>query len=78
MPSFLKLEDVFTSSMTGNTALLAIVIGRGQMLAASRSLTALLGFMLGAALATHVYSPGHGKQNARRTIRHLLLLELVL
>ena len=74
--SFLKLGDVFTSAMTGNTALLAIAIGRGQMLAASRSLTALLGFMLGAALATLVYTPGHGKHNTRRTIRHLLLIEL--
>jgi uncharacterized membrane protein YoaK (UPF0700 family) len=75
--SFLKLGDVFTSAMTGNTALLAIAIGRGQMLAASRSLTALLGFILGAALGTLVYASGHGEQNTRRTLRRLLLLELV-
>ena len=37
--------------MTGNTALLAIALARGQMLAASRSLTALVGFMLGRGLA---------------------------
>ena len=35
--TFLNLGDVFTSAMTGNTALLAIAIGRGQLLAASRS-----------------------------------------
>ena len=75
--SFIKLGEVFTSAMTGNTALLAIAIGRGQMLAASRSLTALLGFVLGAAVATLVYASGHGEQNARRTLRQLLLLELV-
>src|SRR5271154_6702910 len=50
--TFLKLGDLFASAMTGNMALLALAIGRGQMLAASRSFTALLGFTLGAALAT--------------------------
>jgi uncharacterized membrane protein YoaK (UPF0700 family) len=75
--SFLKLGDLFTSAMTGNTALFAIAVGRGQMLVASRGLTALLGFMLGAALATVIYAPGRAEQNARRRLRHLLLLETV-
>ncbi len=75
--SFLKLGDLFTSAMTGNTALLAIAIGRGQVLAASRSLTALLGFTLGVALATVVYASWHAQQDARRGLRRLLLLELV-
>lgn len=75
--SFLKLGDLFTSAMTGNTALLAIAIGRGQLLAASRSLCALLGFTLGVALATVIYAPWHAQQNARRGLKRLLLLELV-
>jgi uncharacterized membrane protein YoaK (UPF0700 family) len=75
--SFLKLGDLFTSAMTGNTALLAIAIGRGQLLAASRSLCALLGFTLGVALATVLYAPWHTHPNARCGLRRLLLLEIV-
>jgi uncharacterized membrane protein YoaK (UPF0700 family) len=74
--SFLKLGDLFTSAMTGNTALLAIAIGRGEMLVASRSLSALLGFTIGVALATIVCAPLRAQQNARRGLRRLLLLEL--
>ena len=37
--SFLKLGNLFTSTMTGNTALLAVAIGGGQLFAALRSLT---------------------------------------
>ncbi len=73
--SFLKLGDVFTSAMTGNTALLAIAIGRGQMLVASRCLTSLFGFTLGVALATVIYGPADSEQNARRRLRRLLLIE---
>ena len=40
--TFLKLGNVFTSAMTGNTALLAIEIGRSDMAGASRALMALL------------------------------------
>jgi uncharacterized membrane protein YoaK (UPF0700 family) len=52
--AFLKLGHLFTSAMTGNMALLAIAIGQGDLAAAGRSLTALLGFGLGVALATLV------------------------
>jgi uncharacterized membrane protein YoaK (UPF0700 family) len=72
--TFLNLGDVFTSAMTGNTALLAIAIGRGQMLAASRSSTAVLGFMLGVALAAAMGGLWH---DGRRALRFLLLFEIV-
>jgi uncharacterized membrane protein YoaK (UPF0700 family) len=76
--SFLKLGDLFTSAMTGNTALLAIALARGQMLTASRSLTALVGFMLGASLAALMYVRGGAQQNTRGRLSSLLLLEIVL
>jgi uncharacterized membrane protein YoaK (UPF0700 family) len=47
---FQKLGALFTSAMTGNVALLAIGIGRGQLFAASWSFAALLGFSFGVAL----------------------------
>lgn len=50
--SFLKLGNIFTSAMTGNTALLAIAIASGQLTIAARSLGALLAFICGGAFAT--------------------------
>jgi uncharacterized membrane protein YoaK (UPF0700 family) len=76
--SFLKLGDLFASAMTGNSALLAIALARGQMLPASRSLTALVGFMLGASLATLMRLLGRERQNTTRRLRSLLLMEIVL
>lgn len=73
--SFLEFGDVFTSAMTGNTALLAIAIGRGHLLAASRSLTALVGFALGVMLAVAVRDLG-GAWDPQRTLRRLLLVEI--
>lgn len=76
--AFLKLGDLFTSAMTGNTALLAIAVGRGHLPAASRSLCALVGFALGVVLATAITSPGPGQgDDRRRTLRRLLPLELI-
>lgn len=75
--SFLKLGDVFTSAMTGNTALLAVAIGRSEWITASRSLSALLGFALGVALATVVYARWDVHADAMRRLGRLLLLELV-
>ena len=49
--AFLALGDVFTSAMTGNTVLLGLAIGQGQVSAALHSLAAFLGYALGVALA---------------------------
>lgn len=76
--AFLKLGDLFTSAMTGNTALLAIAVGRGHLLAASHSLCALIGFAVGVVLATAVTSSRLGQdEDRRRTLRLLLPLELI-
>src|SRR6266571_5186770 len=53
--TFLVLGDVFTSAMTGNTALLGIALSQGRILSATRSFSALLGFTLGAAVAALIY-----------------------
>ena len=72
--SFLELGNVFTSAMTGNTALLAIAIGRRQMLPASQSLTALVGFTLGAVVAAALSDLRDEKQSPRWRLERLLLL----
>ncbi len=75
--SFLGLGDVFTSAMTGNTVLLGIAIGQGNMLAASHSATALFGFVLGAALATTVYDFAGARLGTRSGLRLLFVLEIL-
>jgi uncharacterized membrane protein YoaK (UPF0700 family) len=75
--TFVKLGEVFTSAMTGNTALLGIALGRGQMLAASRSFTALFGFVVGAAIAAIVYNLARNEARAGAGLRWLLLVEII-
>lgn len=50
--AFFNLGEVFPSAMTGNTALLGLALGRGDVIAASRPLAAFAGFLLGAAAAS--------------------------
>jgi uncharacterized membrane protein YoaK (UPF0700 family) len=73
--AFLKFQDVFTSAMTGNTALLGMALGQWHLLAASRSLTALLGFALGNIIATRIYDAGKTASPVQRR-RRLLVIEV--
>ncbi len=59
--AFLKLQHVFTSAMTGNTALLGMALGQGRLLAALLSLLALVGYVAGAAVGALVlrHDPQH-------------------
>ena len=75
--SFLTLGKIFTSAMTGNTALLMMSVGVGDWPAASRALTALIGFAAGVALAAALSSAWKASLAPRRLLRRLLLLELV-
>ncbi len=75
--AFMKLGHLFTSAMTGNTALLAIALGQGHVAAAGRSLTALLGFALGVALATVVNARRAQPSGPPIDPSRLLLLELL-
>ena len=47
--SYLEMGHVFTAMMTGNTVLLALAIGQGEVMAALRSTLALVAFSVGAA-----------------------------
>jgi uncharacterized membrane protein YoaK (UPF0700 family) len=46
--SYLGLGRVFTAMMTGNTVLLGLALAQGEVLAALRSILALIGFAIGA------------------------------
>ena len=45
--SYLGLGHVFTAMMTGNTVLLGLALAQGEVLAALRSILALIGFVIG-------------------------------
>jgi uncharacterized membrane protein YoaK (UPF0700 family) len=75
--AFHRFHDVFTSAMTGNTALLGIALGQGHLIAASRSLAALGGFSAGATLGTFLADLG-AQASAAARLRRLLALEMAL
>lgn len=66
------LGQVFTSAMTGNTALLGIALGLGNGAAAARSACALGGFVAGVSAATWLH------MRTAPSLRPLFLLETVL
>ena len=78
--AFLVLGHVFASAMTGNTALLGIALSQGDWLAASQPFTALIGFVIGAAVASMIYNPNVASKapTTRQStiLRVLLLLEI--
>lgn len=50
--SFVLLAGVFTSAMTGNTALLGLALGHGQLATAARAVDALVAFLCGVGAGT--------------------------
>lgn len=59
--SYLELGHVFTAMMTGNTVLLALAIGQGEVIAALRSTLALAAFSVGAAGGALVLQRGRAR-----------------
>jgi uncharacterized membrane protein YoaK (UPF0700 family) len=74
--SYLALGRVFTGNMTGNTVLLAMALGAGDMPRALRSLFAVLGFVVGVALGTRLLRGRPRGWNV--SVNHELLLEAAL
>ncbi|SFK24036.1 YoaK family protein [Methylocapsa palsarum] len=72
--AFFHLAAVFPSAMTGNTALLGLALGRGDLVAASSPLTAFAGFFVGAALAARIDLAARGRP-ASRVVVLLLAIE---
>jgi uncharacterized membrane protein YoaK (UPF0700 family) len=70
--AYLLLGEVFTSAMTGNTALLGIALGLGRGAAAARSACALAGFVAGVSAATWLHT------RTAPSLRPLFLLEMAL
>ncbi len=76
---FLALGGAFTSVMTGNMVLLGLSAGQGDGEGVGRALGAILAFIAGAALGTHVAGVA-AKQNPvwPRPVNRALALELLI
>jgi uncharacterized membrane protein YoaK (UPF0700 family) len=75
--SYLGLGGVLTAAMTGNTVLLGLAVGSGELRAAARSCIALAGFMLGAMLAADITGRGARRLPWSRTVTAAFVLELI-
>ena len=62
---FLTLGNVFTSAMSGNAILLGLALGQGRISAATHSLAAFVGYVVGVVAATlPLQMPKHGIERA--------------
>jgi len=75
--SYFGLGHVFTANMTGNTVLLGLAIGQGQGLAALRSIVALVGFMVGAALGAIIVEIGPQHSDWPAAVTRAVSVELI-
>jgi len=73
--SYLGLGHVFTAMMTGNTVLLGLALGQGELLAAGRSILALLGFALGVTVGAMVVERDESESEWPRAVTAALGLE---
>ena len=76
--AFFHLGEVFPSAMTGNTALLGLALGQGDVIAASRPFIAFAGFLAGAAAASASVDLWLDKLPVPRAVCWLLALEACL
>jgi len=75
--SYLELGHVFTAMMTGNTVLLALAIGQGEVMAALRSTLALVTFSVGAAGGAMVLRRGRARGEWPPIVTATLAIEAV-
>lgn len=75
--SYLELGHVFTAMMTGNTVLLALAIGQGELMAALRSTLALVTFSVGAAGGAMVLRRGRARGEWPPIVTATLAIEAV-
>jgi ethanolamine transporter EutH len=70
--SYVGLGQVFVANMTGNTVLFGLAIAQGDQLTILRSLTALLGFALGAMCSAFLVERNYERPRGTWTPRVVL------
>lgn len=73
--SYLGLGHIFTAMMTGNTVLLGLALGQGEVQAALRSMLALTGFAIGAAAGTMIVERDKEQREWPPAVTQALALE---
>lgn len=76
--SYLEFHRVFTANMTGNTALLGMALGRGDLPAAARSALALLGYVCGVAAGVSIADFRSALRGSRPSVAKPLVIEAVM
>ena len=76
--SYRELGQVFTSAMTGNTALLGLEIGQGNFPATSRNMAAFAGFLVGLLWGAAMLRREQGKPGWSAAIERALGCEALL
>jgi uncharacterized membrane protein YoaK (UPF0700 family) len=76
--SYRELGAVFTSAMTGNTALLGLEIGQGNFPATSRNMAAFAGFLLGLLWGAAILRREQGKPGWSGAVTRALTVEAML
>ena len=76
--SYLQLGQVFTSAMTGNSVLLGLSIGQGNVSAISRNAAALLSFLVGLLLGAVMLRMHRGKSGRSPAITRAFIVETIL
>ncbi len=74
--SYLGLGQIFTANMTGNTVFFAIAVGEGNILTAARSVVALVGFAVGALVASRHLDRAKGPDPWPRVVTEALYAEI--
>ncbi len=72
---YLGLGHVFTANMTGNAVLLGLALGRGEGLAALRSVVALGGYALGVAIGATIVSKDRERMDWPPSVTNAVFLE---
>ncbi|WP_282942214.1 YoaK family protein [Paenibacillus sp. RC67] len=72
---YLSLGHVFTANMTGNIVLMGLAIGHVEGLAVLRSLTALVGFVAGTAIAALIVNKDKTPSLWPRSVTFALVIE---
>jgi len=76
--SYLGLGHVFTAMMTGNTVLLGLALAQSEILAALRSIVALIGFAAGAAAGAMIVERDDEQRRWPRAVTRALVGEAAL
>ena len=75
--SYMGLGHVFTAMMTGNTVLLGLALGQGEVLAALRSILALIGFALGVVLGAVIVESDQEQNDWPPAVTRALAVESI-